>query len=381
MKILNAIDIFSGVGGSSEALKRYFKIISSVEMDPIIAKSYELNHGKDHLYIGNIRDIGVDYWNNLLMNHKNKLDLLVSTPPCQGFSKHSRTKILESNDERNTLILETIRIAHITKPKFIFFENVPNIIYYKIFHTFLKKLSNIKKDGTKLLPNLPSYHIRYECVDAYDYNVPQKRKRMILLAKRIDQFPNKDAYIRTRNVTAPIVNAPLNIWPDKIPAPTLNAYLSQFKLSLLNAGETDMNDKLHRARSLSNLNLKRIRATPHNGGSRKNWDDSLVLDCHRKKNVSFGDVYGRMSNQEYSPTITCGCVSYSKGRFGHPTEDRAISLREAALIQTFPYNYKFTGKLTGELYEGSFDNIATQIGNAVPVNLADIFFREISKYS
>lgn len=375
MNKLNAVDIFCGAGGTSEALKKYFNIVAAVEFDEIIAKSYALNHGWEHLYINDIKELNREFWDDISNNRE--IDLLVSTPPCQGFSKHSRKKVIEIKDPRNDLILETLRVAHIIKPNYIFMENVPNIINYKVFHKLLKSLSNIKKNGRPLNPDLPSYHIRYEIVNASDYNVPQKRTRMILIAKKIETFPYNKAYIQTRNTPNPIVNEPLDIWPKKIIAPLLGEFLSGYKLQEIKAGETGSTDSLHKSRSLSDINLQRIKSTRSNGGSRTEWAEDLVLECHKKEKISFTDVYGRMSYNDYAPTITCGCINYSKGRFGHPIEDRAISLREAALIQTFPYEYKFTGKITGELYKGSMDKIATQIGNAVPINMARLFFKAI----
>lgn len=373
-----AIDLFSGAGGSTQAAKKDFNIITAIEIDPIFAKTYALNHGSEHLHIKDIISTDVSFWNTeLKKTKKNSLDLLIATPPCQGFSKHSRTKVIESTDVRNNLILEVVRVTQITKPKYIFMENVTNIVNYKVFHKFLKRLSNIKKNGFPLNPNLPSYHIRFESVSAQDFNVPQVRKRMILIAKKIEEFPKMDAYVTVRNLTVPIIKKPLDIWPKKIMAPTLGEYLSKFNLAPLQAGEKCENDILHRTQKLSELNLERIKSTPLNGGSRNVWPDHLVLECHKKSNVSFGDVYGRMDFNDYAPTITCGCSSYSKGRFGHPLENRAISLREAALIQTFPIDYKFTGSIEGKVNEGAINKIATQIGNAIPVNLAEIFLKKI----
>lgn len=373
-----AIDLFSGAGGSTQAAKKYFNVITAIEIDPIFAKTYELNHGHEHLYIKDIQDTDIDFWNNQLKKAKNNnVDLLIATPPCQGFSKHSRTKVINSTDIRNNLVLEVLRVAQITKPKFIFMENVTNIVNYKVFHRFLKRLSNIKKNGVPLNTDLPSYHIRFESVEAQEYDVPQRRKRMILIAKKIENFPNTDAYITDRNVTVPVIKKPLNIWASKKLAPTLGEYLSKFNLASLEAGERCEKDILHRSQKLSDLNIQRIKATTLNGGSRNQWPDYLMLECHKKSNISFGDVYGRMNFNDYAPTITCGCSSYSKGRFGHPIENRAISLREAALIQTFPIDYKFTGSVEGQINEGAINKIATQIGNAIPVNLAEKFFKEI----
>jgi DNA (cytosine-5)-methyltransferase 1 len=371
-----AIDIFCGAGGVSQALKSYFDIITAVEYDPIIAKTYELNHGSEHLIVEDIRKITKEDWLEKANLKEKQLDLLVSTPPCQGFSRHSRKKALDSKDERNNLILETTRIADIFHPKYIFFENVDNIVNYKVFHIFLKKLANLNRFGDKVNVSRPSYHINFKVVSVNKYGVPQKRRRLILLAKRIDTYPFIEGVIKTSESGVPTIELPLNIWPKEQPSPLLGSHLSQYTLNPISAGETDSSDPLHSCRNLSELNLKRIRSTPHDGGSRNSWPQHLLLDCHKKGNVSFGDVYGRMDRNDYAPTITCGCISYTKGRFGHPTEDRAISLREAALIQTFPLDYKFTGVLSDTPYKGSKDVMATQIGNAVPVKLAEAFIQE-----
>lgn len=371
----SAIDLFSGAGGVSEALKKHFDIKCAVEFDEIIASTYALNHGSDHLLVKDIRKVKKKKWNKI----KNKLnggnlDLLVATPPCQGFSRHSRKKSVTNADDRNKLIMQVVRAAKIFQPNYILFENVDNIINFKIFHVFLSLLSNLCPDGYKRDLYRPSYHLRFEVVDAVNFGVPQHRKRMILIGKKINEFPNTDAIIKESLKGIPYVTNPLPLWPKPEKAPTLGKHLEKYNLSKLDAGGVDEKDKLHRCRNLSPDNLVRIRATPHNGGSRSDWrEDRLVLECHKKKNVNFGDVYGRMNFDDYAPTITCGCLAYTKGRFGHPVEDRAISMREAALIQTFPLHYKFTGKKGGEAYEGSSENIATQIGNAVPVKLAESF--------
>ncbi|WP_240420485.1 DNA cytosine methyltransferase [Paenibacillus periandrae] len=371
----SAIDLFSGAGGVSEALKKHFDIKCAVEFDKIIATTYALNHGSDHLLVKDIRKIKKKKWNKIKkqLNGENP-DLLVATPPCQGFSRHSRKKSVVNVDDRNKLIMEVIRVANIFQPNYILFENVDNIVNFKIFHIFLSVLTNLNSEGYKKHLDRPSYHLRFEVVDAVNYGVPQHRKRMILIGKKINAFPNTDAIIQETVKGLPYVTTPLSLWPEKKEAPTIREYLKRYNLSSLEAGGADKKDKLHRCRNLSPDNLVRIRATPRNGGSRSDWkEEQLTLECHKKSNVNFGDVYGRMNFDSYAPTITCGCLAYTKGRFGHPEEDRAISMREAALIQTFPIHYKFTGKDGGNAYEGSSENIATQIGNAVPVKLAQSF--------
>ncbi|PED47351.1 MULTISPECIES: DNA cytosine methyltransferase [Bacillus] len=376
---ITALDLFCGAGGVSQALKQYGDIVGAVEYDPIIAETYKLNHGKEHLIVKDIRKISKKEWMERIKLSPGELDLLIATPPCQGFSRHSRKKTRENRDERNELILEVLKVVDIFNPKFIMLENVDNIINFETFRKFIRKLVNLKVDGTKKNDSRPSYHINFKVVNASMYGVPQKRRRLILLGEKIDNYPNKDAVFKVRGKEIPYIQKPLDIWPSEVPAPTLGEYLSNFNIPSLKAGETDYNDPLHVASGLSELNQRRIKSTPHNGGSRDSWPADLLLDCHKKKNVSFSDVYGRMDYNRFAPTITCGCTSYSKGRFGHPIEDRAISLREAALIQTFPLDYKFTGSITGEPYKGAKHNIATQIGNAVPVKMAELFIREIVK--
>jgi len=210
-----AIDIFSGAGGSTQAAKNFFDIITAVEYDSIFSKTYELNHG-NHIYTMDIQQTDNIFWDNQLKKiPDNNLDLLIATPPCQGFSKHSRTKVIESTDERNDLIMEIVRISKITKPSFVFMENVTNIINYRIFRKFLKQLSNVKKNGEPINTNYPSYHIRFENVIASDFNVPQNRNRMILLAKKIKTIPCKEAFVSLPKDNIPFIQSPLNIWPNK----------------------------------------------------------------------------------------------------------------------------------------------------------------------
>ncbi|MEK3865193.1 DNA cytosine methyltransferase [Paenibacillus sp. FSL H7-0716] len=376
----SAIDLFSGAGGVSEASKDLFEIKCAVEYDPIIASTYTLNHGKEHLIIKDIKKIKKKQWKAIKKKQLNNqtLDLLIATPPCQGFSRHNRKKSINNSDERNKLTLEIIRVTNLFEPEFIFFENVDNILNYRIFHIFLELLTNLDSLGNKKDIRRPSYHLRFEVIDAVNYGVPQRRKRLILIGKKISTFPNSEASIIYSSKGIPSIKVPLNIWPAKITTPKLGDYLSFYNLAPLAAGAIDPIDKLHKCRNLSQTNLKRIQNTPKNGGSRSDWPSNLELglECHTKENVNFGDVYGRMNFNDYAPTITCGCLAYTKGRFGHPEQNRAISMREAALIQTFPIDYKFTGKLGGGANEGSSENIATQIGNAVPVKLALTFLEE-----
>lgn len=369
-----AIELFSGVGGVTQSLKTHFNIICSIEMDPVISRSYSANHGSEHLLVTDITKVENTWWENIKKEH-GEIELLVSTPPCQGFSVYNRKKDKEK-DSRNDLIFQTIRVSNIISPQFILFENVRGILKHSYFKRFISELQNLDIKGNKVDSKLPSYQIQFSVVNAVDYSVPQNRKRLILIAKKIDEFPSEESIIKI-NAKGQQISGFHNIWPQVQKQVTLLEHLKPYNLPFLRAGERDPEDALHTSMNLSLINLKRLAMTPANGGTRESWEADLQLPCQQKNQKSFKDVYGRMDYSKVAPTITTGCVTLSKGRFGHPEENRAISLREAALIQTFPITYKFHGDLHSDVNLGSKNNIAKQIGNAVPVKLASAFIKEI----
>lgn len=265
--------------------------------------------------------------------------ILIACPPCQGFS-NARRKSQRLTDPRNKLIYEFLRIVEEIKPYAFVLENVPGLatgIGKPLFLQILQRLHEL------------SYQTIYDVVNIADYGIPQRRKRLIVIGTSDNKirlsFPAKS-------------NANPSVSSDLPPWKTVREAI--YELSRIKAGEKDKNDPLHVSANLSKLNLKRIRQTPHDGGDRTSWSEDLVLECH-KKTKGHKDVYGRMKWNSPAPTITGGCTMISKGRFGHPEQNRAISLREAALLQSFPDNYKFIG---------NFGQIAEQIGNAVPPLLA-----------
>lgn len=189
-----------------------------------------------------------------------------------------------------------------------------------------------------------------------DYGIPQTRKRLVLLAsklgeiKLIDKTHTPDNYVSVRDVIG--------------------------KLPPVNAGEYDPNDPLHRARALNEVNTKRIKHTKE-GGSWRDWPEDLLLECYKKKSGNtYSSVYGRMRWDAPSPTMTTHCTGLGNGRFGHPEQDRAITLREASLLQTFPENYKLFESI--ESYNPSV--ICRQIGNAVPPKLGQIIAKSIKAH-
>lgn len=336
------IDLFSGCGGVTAGFKaKGFAVLAAVEFDPVTAQTYRLNHPEVALYVEDIRNISPEE----MMERcelSGQLTVLSVCAPCQPFSKQNRYR---NADERASLVLEAIRFVEILNPMFLFVENVPG----------LRQNPDILG---KLLGDLGELGYRVSdpaIVDAVDYGVPQFRKRFILLGTCLD--------------------VELSIPPSTHASPDEAARLGKGKwltvkdafagLQDLKSGEESATDPLHKARKHTPLSLERLRYIPHNGGSRDNLPLELQLACHRNgRNIGYHDVYGRMDFNRPSNTLTTGCTNFTKGRFAHPTSDRAITPREAARLQTFPDSYRF---------HGSYEQISIQIGNAVPVRLAEVF--------
>ena len=317
-----AIDLFSGSGGLTLGLKHAgFKIIGAVDSDSLAAETYRVNHKNTVLWERDIRDLTVSEVMSRLKLSVGELDLLAGCPPCQGFSSMRTLNGKRNvNDPRNELVFEFLRFARELKPKAIMMENVPGLAKDERFHSFCRELDKL------------GYCCVHDVLDAACFGVPQKRLRVVLLAGKFG--PIKFAASETRRYT-----------------------VREAIFSLPPAGNSgDCLHDLPEKRSVRIIDL--IKKIPKNGGSRMDLGNEKQLACHRKCN-GFKDVYGRMSWDKQAPTVTCGCVNPSKGRFLHPEENRAITLREAALLQTFPPNYFFSlrrGKMPA----------AELIGNALP---------------
>lgn len=322
-----AIDLFSGAGGLTLGLKQAgFNVLASVEIEDIPHKTYQLNHPQVINYKRDIRTIGVAELRKKLKLQVGDLDLLAGCPPCQGFSTlRTRNKTLSIHDDRNDLLFEFLRLIEGLLPKAIMMENVPALSKDERMDKFLKRLSTLGyKVGRR--------SVRIE--DAADYGVPQRRKRMILLASRFGQISS----------------------PEKSNQLTVRYCLEG--ASLAPVGEAG--DPLHDHIPKRAMNVQAIiKSIPADGGSRHSLPKHLVLECHKKANSGFRDVYGRMWWDRPAPTMTSGCGNPSKGRYLHPEQDRAISLREAAIFQTFPVDYKFD-------LSGGRGAVALMIGNALP---------------
>jgi len=328
IETFSAIDLFCGSGAVTEGLKAEgFKVIAAVDNDPISCQTYLLNHPEVNLVQSNIRLLSAT---SLLLELglDKRLDLLVVCAPCQPFSSQNRRRAVD--DPRAGLILESVKFIRAFTPGVIFFENVPGI-------TITGPIMDLRQQ----LADLGYYLGEPRTVDAADCGVPQRRVRCIMLAA---QHPS----------------AVEEFYANIQVKPKVSVFDAIGSLRPLSSGECDPNDPLHFARRHQRVVLERLSHIPKNGGSRSSLPQRLELQCHSGRANDFPDVYGRLNWNGVAPTLTTGCTDVTKGRFAHPRDDRAITLREAAILQSFPRHYKFYGN-SGQ--------IARQIGNAVPVNM------------
>ena len=326
MKRYKAIDLFCGAGGLTLGLKQAgFEVVAGVEINDTAIETYSINHKNHKIYGVDIRELFPRKMMDELGIEKGELDLLAGCPPCQGFSTHrTRNKSTSMPDERNSLVFEFVRFVREFLPKTIMMENVPGLAKDKSMKRVISQLIDLG-----YVFNDQTVVIR----DAAKYGVPQRRKRMIMLASRFGEIdPPKIAKV-TRTVRDAIGHLEL---PKSSKDPLHNMV----------AERTQKVQKI-------------IELVPKDGGSRADIPKRYWLDCHKRRLDSYQDVYGRMFWDKPSPTITGGCYQPSKGRFIHPEQNRGITLREAALLQTFPKSYKFS------LSKGK-DSVALMIGNALP---------------
>jgi DNA (cytosine-5)-methyltransferase 1 len=316
-----AIDLFSGCGGLTLGLEQAgFRVIGAVECDSLAAETYAANHKNINLWQRDIRNLGVTEMMRRLGLKRGQLDLLAGCPPCQGFSTITTLNgRVTRRDKRNDLVLEFVRFVRGMLPKAVMMENVPGLAKNRRIKKIVKSLEAL------------GYRCSRGVLDAANYGVPQRRKRFILIAgfREVIEFGRAS---RQR---------------------------SSVREALGKLSKRSKNDPLHNILERRSRRIRRmIKRIPRNGGSRLDLGRRYQLECHLNCD-GFKDVYGRMAWNEVAPTITGGCCNPSKGRFLHPTKHRAITLREASLLQTFPPNYIFS------LRRGKFAT-AQMIGNALP---------------
>jgi DNA (cytosine-5)-methyltransferase 1 len=341
---ISAIDLFCGIGGLSYGLKKSgIKVKAGIDIDETCGFSYTKNNKADFILqdVSEIKgeDLLNKYWGNI-----SEIKILVGCAPCQPFSTHSNKKKDKKNDPKWNLIKQFQRLIEETHPEIVSMENVPNLANQKVFQEYYDFLME------------NNYYVYFEKVFLPNYGLPQKRRRLVLLASKLGEIK-----------LIPHTHTPNNYKTTK----EAIGFLPKVK-----AGEIHKDDPLHRTTKLSPVNIERIKSSKPNG-SWLDWDENLRLVCHKKSSgQTYKSVYGRMSWDEPSPTITTQFYNYGTGRFGHPEQDRALTIREAALLQTFPKDYIF--------YKNEEDvkltKVGVHIGNAVPVDLGYVIGKSIQQH-
>lgn len=340
---LEAVDIFCGVGGLTTGLRQAgIKVRAGIDLDPSCRFPILSNNPGTKFLCKDVESLSADevarYWS------KRAIKILAGCAPCQPFSPYTRKDPDSVEASQWGLLDQFGRLVRETVPDIVTMENVPSLKSHKVYSRFLDTLQN------------GGYCVSARVVPCEEYGLPQRRRRLVVLASRlgpirlIEPTHAADEYVTVRDVIG--------------------------NLPKVRAGSRDKKDRLHRARAMTEINLRRIRAAKP-GGTWRDWPVELRAPCHRKESgASFQSVYARMVWDEPSPTITTLAFNFGTGRFGHPEQDRAITLREAAILQSFPRAYKFVDRNE----DVTFASVGRLIGNAVPVRLGRIIGRSIAQH-
>jgi DNA (cytosine-5)-methyltransferase 1 len=326
---VEVVDFFSGCGGTSCGFKSSgLRILAGLDIDADAAATFQHNFPEADFLLGDVRGMNVDVLKPIIGERKLPL-LFAGCAPCQPFSRQNKTT--SRTDPRRSLLKEFARFVEAWLPEYVFIENVPGMQKAKRGGPLESFQRTLRKLG---------YYLETGVVPALWYGVPQTRERLVLVASRLAPISIPDPTHGIEENQKPY--STVKDWIDNLPP--------------ISAGECHPDDPDHISAALSAVNLQRIQVTPE-GGDRRAWPKNLWLDCH-KEYGGHTDVYGRLAWDRPAAGLTTRCISYSNGRFGHPDQHRAISVREAACLQTFPRNYRFSGKLGAR---------AKQIGNALCV--------------
>lgn len=337
---ISAVDLFCGAGGLTRGLlDAGIPVLAGYDIDSSCEFAYEHNNPGSRFVAQSVADLSVEDLKKVFGS--SKIRILAGCAPCQPFSKY--TQGLDTREDAKWgLLHEFGRLVVGVKPEIVSMENVPELQRHEVLQDFLGMLDDAK------------YHVSYQ--DAYcpDFGIPQQRRRLVLLASRL---------------------GPISLQKPSIAGLPQTVREAISHLPPLQAGESSA-DRFHRASRLSELNTKRIKASKP-GGCWRDWPEDLVAKCHQTEmGKNYPSVYGRMKWESPSPTITTQFFGYGNGRFGHPEQDRALSLREGALLQTFPHDYEFVPKDQPI----SFAQAGKMIGNAVPVRLGEAIGASILKH-
>lgn len=340
MARVSCVDLFCGAGGLTHGfVLEELAVAAGIDLDPACRFPYEANNQAQFVE----RDISKLTSEELTTLFGDaELTVLAGCAPCQPFSSYAQRYEVDGKDGKWGLLYEFARLAQGTEPDVITMENVPTVAKHAVFHDFVDTLTRL------------GYRVWFDVIDSSRYGVPQLRRRMVLLASKHGEIEM--------------------IQPTQKTPKTVRQAIG--RLRPLCAGQAAPRDKLHVASTLSEKNLRRIKASKP-GGTWRDWPEDLIADCHRAESGrTYPGVYGRMEWDKPAPTMTTQCYGFGNGRFGHPEQDRAISLREAAILQSFPRDYAFVPE-DGEV---SFTVLGRLIGNAVPVNLGRAIARSIKKH-
>lgn len=337
-KKIAVVDLFCGAGGLTHGLKNEgMKIRGGFDLDATCKFAYEENNNAPFIEkdINNVNGKEV-----LELYKKSDIKVLAGCAPCQPFSQYTQGTD-SKHDKKWGALYQFSRIVRDTLPDIVTMENVPQLIKHDVYDDFV---SDLKKLG---------YFVRANIVFCPNYGIPQSRRRLVLLASKFGE---------------------IELIPETHNKENYNTVISTIgHLEPISQGGGCKSDPLHTSSGLSQNNLERIKASKP-GGSWLDWNEDLVANCHKKKGrETYIGVYGRMSWDKPSPTMTTQFISFGSGRFGHPEQNRAISLREGALLQTFPEGYKFSPPNKRVVLK----NVARMIGNAVPVDLGRVIAKSI----
>ncbi len=342
MANISAVDLFCGAGGLTHGLiKSKVNVVAGFDIEESCRFAYEKNNAGAKFINKDVSDLSAE--EVAALYPKGDIKLLAGCAPCQPFSTYSQGRDT-SEDKRWPLLYSFARLIREVKPELVTMENVPDVTKHEVYHDFVAKLVEL------------GYQVWANKVFCPDYGMPQMRKRHVLLASKLGPIEL--------------------IKPTRKPENYKTVDKTIGKLPKIEAGEQHSKDPLHQAASLSSLNMLRMKSSKP-GGTWRDWPEHLVAECHKKKSgKTYSGVYARMRGDKPSPTMTTQCYGFGNGRFGHPKQHRAISLREAAMLQTFPKSYKFIRR--GEKLQ--FTRIGKMIGNAVPVDLGKVIGRSFQRH-
>ncbi|MGW8904419.1 DNA cytosine methyltransferase, partial [Heyndrickxia sporothermodurans] len=333
---IEAVDLFCGVGGLTYGIQQSgINVIAGYDIDESCRFPYESNNNSRFIN-KDIKEVTGEEIKSLYSDNSD-IKLLMGCAPCQPFSSYSyRYKENENTIKKMDLLDYFGDLVESVQPDIVSMENVPQLEKENVFFDFIHLLEKNQ------------YYIEWKVVFAPEYGVPQNRKRLLLLASKLGTIKLIEPLFREGEFVT--VREAIGFLPP------------------ISSGEVSEHDPMHRSVKLNDTNLKRIEQSIP-GGTWRDWDEDLILSCHKKKTgKSYPSVYGRMEWDKPAPTITTKFYGYGNGRFGHPEQNRAISYREGALLQTFPNDYKFLSSSEPV----SFKQLGIQIGNAVPVKLGEV---------